>query len=173
MAKAKAQVVASDPPQVKVGRPHVPPTYGLKKNKSYLPWSHAEERLTKSRNYWICTARPDGRPHSIPVWGLWLEGALYFGTARASRKGRNLAHKPAVSVHLESGDDVVILEGEAAEVSDQPTLKKLDAGYRKKYKMPLMITPDGVIYCVRPKIALSWTEKNFPSDATRWEFTQA
>jgi pyridoxine/pyridoxamine 5'-phosphate oxidase len=147
--------------------------YGLKKNKNYLPWSHAEERLTKSRNYWICTARPDGRPHSIPVWGLWLDGALYFGTARASRKGRNLAHNPAASVHLESGDDVVILEGEAVEISDQPTLEKLDTGYRKKYKMPLMVTPENVIYRLRPKIALAWTEKNFISDATRWEFTQA
>lgn len=107
MAKAKA----ADPPHAKVGRPHVPPMYGLKKDKKYLPWSHAEERLAKSRNYWICKARHDGRPHSIPVWGLWLEGALYFGTARASRKAGNLAHKPAVSVHLESGDDVVILEG--------------------------------------------------------------
>src|SRR5205807_4113838 len=110
--------------------------YGLKKDKKYLPWSHAEERLAKSRNYWICKARHDGRPHSIPVWGLWLEGALYFGTARASRKAGNLAHKPAVSVHLESGDDVVILEGEVVEVSDQSMFKKLDAASRAKYKMP-------------------------------------
>ncbi|PYX80352.1 MAG: hypothetical protein DMG70_24015 [Acidobacteria bacterium] len=43
--------------------------------------------------------RPDGRPHSIPLWGFWLEGALYFGTARSSRLARNLARQPVVSVH--------------------------------------------------------------------------
>jgi hypothetical protein len=43
------------------GLPHVPPTYGLKAREKYLPFSHAEMRLAKSRNYWICTARPDGR----------------------------------------------------------------------------------------------------------------
>ena len=72
--------------------------------------------FVRSRSYWICTARPDGRPHSIPVWGMWVDGALYFGTARDARKAKNIAHNPAVSVHLESGDDVVILEGKASEI---------------------------------------------------------
>jgi hypothetical protein len=136
-----------------------------------LPWSHAQERLTRSRNYWICTARPDGRPHSIPVWGSGSRTLLYFGTARSTRKARNLARQPAVSVHLESGDDVVILEGNAVEVSDKPTLKKLDEASRTKYKMPLLLIPGGsVIYRVRPRVALAWTENDFPNDATRWVF---
>src|SRR5579864_8114798 len=125
--KRSSKTVAS-PIACKVGLPDVPPLYGLKARKEFLPFTHAEQRLATARNYWICTARPDGRPHSIPVWGFWMDGALYFGTARSSRKARNLAHNPALSVHLESGDDVVILEGSAVEVdlSDKPTFKKLD-----------------------------------------------
>lgn len=154
-----------------VGLPQIPAMYGLKKRKAYLPFSHAEERLERSRNYWISTTRPDGRPHSIPVWGAWLDGALYFGTALSSRKARNLARNPAVSAHLESGDDVVILEGAVEEVADKATLRKLDAAYKKKYDMPLMIIPgETVVYRLRPRVALAWTEKNFPNDATRWEF---
>jgi general stress protein 26 len=153
---------------VSVGLPHIPQHYGLKPRKQYLPWSHAEARLAKSRNYWICTTRPDGRPHSIPVWGSWTDGALYFGTERTSRKARNLAHNPALSVHLESGDDVVILEGTAVEVSDPAIFRKIDKAYRTKYKTPLH--PEAVLYCVRPRVALAWTEKNFPNDATRWKF---
>jgi nitroimidazol reductase NimA-like FMN-containing flavoprotein (pyridoxamine 5'-phosphate oxidase superfamily) len=155
------------------GLPHLAPTYGLKARKEYLPFSHAETRLAKSRNYWICTARPDGRPHSIPVWGFWIDGALYFGTARDSRKSRNLAHNPAISVHLDSGDDVVILEGTVAEVdpNDKPTFKKLDAASRVKYKMPMAAPPggDSVVYRVRPHVVLAWTEKDFPNNATRWQ----
>lgn len=144
----------------------------MKTPHKFLPYSHAEERLAKSRNYWICTTRPDGRPHSIPVWGFWLDGGLYFGTGRSTRKARNLAHNPSLSVHLESGDDVVILEGTAVEVdlADKPTFKKLDSASRAKYKMPIMVMPESVFYSVRPRVVLAWTERDFPNNATRWEF---
>jgi len=112
----KSKRPSSDPVGCRASLPDVPAMYGLKPRKQYLPFGHAEERLAKARNYWICTTRPDGRPHSIPVWGFWIDGAVYFGTARTSRKARNLVHTPAVSIHLESGDDVVILEGTAVEV---------------------------------------------------------
>jgi len=161
-------------PTYTVSRPDVPAMYGLKGTR-HLPFSHAETRLANSRNYWICTARPDGRPHSIPVWGFFLDGVLYFGTARTSRKARNLAHNPALSVHLESGDDAIILEGTAVEVdlTDQSTLKKLDAASRAKYNMPLMVVPEGVFYAVRPHTILAWTEKDFPNNATRWKFNNS
>ena len=170
--KSEPKKKSADPAGCRVGLPNLPPMYGLKPRKQYLPFSHAEERLSKSRNYWICTARPDGRPHSIPVWGFWLDGAFYFGTARASRKARNLAHNAAISIHLDSGDDVVILEGTAVEVdlNDKTTLQPLDAASRAKYKMPLMVTPEVVLYSVRPRVVLAWTENNFPNNATRWEF---
>jgi len=151
MPKAQTPKKASDPQGWRACLPDIPALYGLKARKSYLPFSHAEQRLKVSRNYWICSTRPDGRPHSIPVWGFWMDSAVYFGTARSSRKACNLARNSAVSIHLESGDDVVILEGRAAEVdlTDEPTFKKLDAASRAKYKMPLMTVPgESVVYCV-------------------------
>ena len=172
MSKAKPPNTGSKTAAFTVGFPQVPPLYGMKSPHKFLPFTHAEDRLTKSRNYWICTTRPDGRPHSIPVWGFWVEGALYFGTARSTRKACNLAHNPAISVHLESGDDVVILEGIAQEVNifDKSTGQKLDAASRAKYKMPLMVVPEAVFYCVRPRVVLAWTESDFPINATRWQF---
>ena len=174
MHKARVRKTESASNQVActVGLPLVPPLYGLKTPHNFLPFTHAEERLTTSRNYWICTTRPDGRPHSIPVWGFWLDGALYFGTARSTRKARNLFHNPSVSIHLESGDDVIILEGAVCEVdlSDKPTLQKLDAASRAKYRMPLMVMPESIFYSVRPHVVLAWTESGFPNNATRWQF---
>ena len=176
MPKAKATkssaTKANDPPGCRVGLPDVPPLYGLKPRQQYLPFSHAEERLARARNYWICTTRPEGRPHSIPVSGFWIDGAVFFGTARSSRKARNLAHTPRVSIHLDSGDDVVILEGTAVEVdlADKQMFKKLDAASRAKYKMPLTVIPGSVFYSVRPDVVLAWTEKDFPNNATRWRF---
>ena len=108
-----------------VTRPDMAPSYGLSSEpEGMLPWGWAVEQLVASRNYWVCTTRPDGRPHAAPVWGLWADDALYFGTDPASRKGRNLAENPELVVHLESGDDVVILEGRV-DITDDPAPNEL------------------------------------------------
>ncbi|HEU4760074.1 MAG TPA: pyridoxamine 5'-phosphate oxidase family protein, partial [Dehalococcoidia bacterium] len=69
-------------PDPMVSRPHMP-GYGISEDdEGLLPWAWAEERLAKSHNYWVATARPDGRPHAMPVWAVWLDDRLYFSTAR-------------------------------------------------------------------------------------------
>jgi hypothetical protein len=56
------------------------------------------------------------------------------------------------------------------DLSDKSVFKKLDDASRQKYKMPLMVVPESVIYAVRPRVVLAWTEKDFPNNATRWTF---
>lgn len=157
-----------------VGRPDMPAGYGLAPAEAgkLLPWAWAEERLIASRNYWICSTRPDGRPHSAPVWGVWVDNALYFGTDFHSTKGKNLAANPAVSVHLESGDEVVIIEGQAESVPLTPELApKLDEGYLAKYQLKLSEAAEGgPILRIWPQTVLAWLETDFPNTATRWQF---
>src|SRR5947207_755961 len=115
-----------DPMQPQPDRPHMP-GYGLPESApdvEKLPWSRAVESLIKAHNYWVASTRPDGRPHSMPVWGLWLDGAFMFSTGRSSVKGRNLVANPYVVVHLESGDDVVVLQGVVEEVKDAALLAR-------------------------------------------------
>jgi nitroimidazol reductase NimA-like FMN-containing flavoprotein (pyridoxamine 5'-phosphate oxidase superfamily) len=140
-----------------------------------LDWSHAEECLKRARNYWIATTRPYGTPHAVPVWNVWVEGSLYFGTSRSSVKGRNLAHSPRLVVHLESADDVVIIEGEVEEVRDWASFDAIDVAYRTKYGMGVAEAEEegAVWYVVRPKKAHAWLETNFPNTATRWRYATA
>ena len=143
-----------------------------------LAWGHAEERLQRARNYWIATTRPDGRPHAAPVWGVWVQGSLYFGTGRSSVKGRNLARSPELVVHLESADDLLIVEGEVEEVRNRVSLEAIDVAYRAKYSMGVVEAADegetgddgAVWYMVRPRKAHAWLENDFPNTATRWRF---
>src|ERR1700739_3377049 len=86
-------------------RPDMLPGYSAPGAKmKFVPWTFAEQRLARSHNYWICSTRPDGRPHSAPVWGVWVDGAFYFSTDPESWKSRNLKQNPAISVHVDSGD---------------------------------------------------------------------
>ena len=104
-------------------RPYMP-GYGVPKGrKGILPWSWAEQRLKKSHNYWITTVRPDGSPHTMVIWGLWIDGAFYFSTGQESRKAKNLACNPKCIVCTENSSEAVVVEGEARRVHDSPDLK--------------------------------------------------
>ena len=154
-------------------RPDVPETYGIaaELGDDPIPWSRIDEKLAAARNYWISSTRPDGRPHAMPVWGIWLDGTLVFSTGRASRKGRNIAANPALSVHLESGDDVVVIEGVAAEERDAALLARYVDAYGAKYAFrPDPSNPGEVTYALRPNVAFAWLESDFPASATRWTF---
>jgi PPOX class probable F420-dependent enzyme len=126
--------------------------------------------MERSRNYWICTTRPDGRPHAMPVWGVWLDDTLWFSTGEGSVKARNLAADPQLVVHLESGDDAVILEGTAERPSlDADGHGRVVAAYAAKYEMKPedLPGPEGW-YALRASRALAWQERDFPRTATRW-----
>src|SRR5712692_7847554 len=78
-------------------RPRFDSSYGISdKPQGMLTWSELGQAFERSRNYWIASTRPDGRPHAAPVWGVWLDRVLYFSTGPSSVKGRNLAARPDV-----------------------------------------------------------------------------
>jgi hypothetical protein len=159
-------------------RPVMPSGYGVPEtDEGLLAWSWAVERLERALNYWFSTARPDGRPHAMPAWAVWVDEALYFEGSPATRRARNLAANPAVSVHLESGDEVVILEGESQEAGkpERQLAERLAAAFGAKYgdtKWQYRPTPDqwdrGGLWRLEPSVAFGWSD--FPRDVTRWLF---
>jgi PPOX class probable F420-dependent enzyme len=151
----------------RVSRPRFPSGYGISRaDDGLLSWDWAQERLSAARNYWIGTTRPDGAPHAAPVWGLWHNGAVVFSTSPESRKGRNLLRDPRVVVHLESGDEVVILEG---------TVERIDLGeaLADAYSAKYAYRPEphtGLWFRLPPRVAFAWFETDYPRTATRFEF---
>lgn len=115
------------------------------------PWSLAEERLANpepARTYWLATVRPDGAPHVMPVIALWVDGAVYFLTGEATRKGRNLAHESRCviavsSTTLPSLD--LIVEGRAERVTDEATLRRVTDVYASRLEWPLEVSDGRVI----------------------------
>ncbi len=150
-------------------RPYAP-GYGIPSNpRGMLPWSFVEERMTAARNYWVATVLPSGGPHLTPVWGLWVEGVLYFGSGPQTRKARNIAGNPHVAVHPES-EDVVIVEGVAETVTDlDPALAEwVYAASTAKYGTGSREIEGS--YAVRPRVVFAWTATGFPKTTTRWVF---
>ena len=151
----------------------MPEGYGLSAADSFVPisWDWVIEKLTNSRNYWVATTRSSGAPHVAPVWGLWLDNTVMFATDAKSAKARNVRRNPACSIHLESGDDVVILNGALERVTDALVIDRFNTAYEPKYDLnPGSGGDEAPVFALKIESVLVWLESDFPSTATRWVF---
>ena len=154
-------------------RPNMP-HYGVAADATagMLSWDWVAQQMRAARNYWVCSVRADGRPHAAPVWGAWFARALFLGTDENSVKAANIHRDPRVVIHLDSGDDVVIFEGELAPAKlSAESMAALDALYTEKYGIsPELDTSDSLLFQMHPRKVFAWQEKDFPSTATCWLF---
>ena len=159
----------SEPTDATRSRPQTEASYGIPDDEQgLLDWAFVGTTLADDRTYWVVTVRPDGSPHARPTWGVWLDGRFHCGGGERTRWVRNLERNPAITVHRESGEEVVILEGIAErlseETADPALLERLDDAYEAKYG----VAHGTPFFAVRPDRVLAWTD--YPTDATRWTF---
>ncbi|MCW2854657.1 MAG: pyridoxamine 5-phosphate oxidase [Marmoricola sp.] len=117
----------------------IDPRYG---NASAVPppWHEIDQLLIDAQLYWVITVRADGRPHAVPLVGVWHDGAFAFCTGKEEQKVRNLEANPQAAVTTggtdangwASGKDVVV-EGTATRVTDDAELQALAGAWLAKY----------------------------------------
>lgn len=153
--------------------PALDPSYlgGAELGTDRPAWAEIRAKVADARSWWVCSTRVDGRPHAMPVWGVWIDDRPVFATGRATIKARNLLAGPAVTVHLESGDDVVIIEGRAVKVAFGDLPASLTDSYNQKYGTELDLDdPGSVFFAIEMRRVFSWDEARFVETATRWQF---
>ena len=118
----------------RVTRPRFPEGY-VQSPTGLLAWAQVVERLSSAKNYWLCSVRPNAQPHTIPKWGVWVDGKVYFDGSLETRHARNIALNPHVVLLLESGDAAVIVERLAYPLAKPPRelADKVAEAYRAKY----------------------------------------
>ncbi|MFN2504804.1 MAG: pyridoxamine 5'-phosphate oxidase family protein [Acidimicrobiales bacterium] len=148
-------------------RLELPEGYG--KPAKTLKWAAVRARLEESRQYWLATSRPDGRPHVVPIDGVWLDDAWFFGGSPQTVHHRNLEQNPQAIVHLPDGAGRG-RRGEATWVTPPAELaQRLAEGAAKYgYGTDAASYASG-LWVLHPKRVLAWTA--FPRDATRFLFT--
>ena len=90
-----------------------------------------EQRLQTEQNLWLATVRPNGTPHLVPIWFVWVTGKIYLCTGADSVKVRNLLQNSRVSIALEDGAHPVVIEGLAKPIGVTP--KPVITAFQKKY----------------------------------------
>lgn len=104
------------------------------------PWADIESRLSSAQLYWIVSVRRDGRPHAVPVVGVWHDGSFAFCTGPQEQKARNLDSNAHVAVTTGStgagGWDTgveLVVEGAAVRVTEPAALQTLADAWLAKY----------------------------------------
>lgn len=161
-----------DPP---ASRPHMP-GYGTlppDEGTGLLPWSWAVARLRDSHDYWVGTVWPDGRPHQMPVWGVWHDDAVWFSSSLDSRKIRNIALGSEVSVATDDPLNPVIAEGPARIMTDTVSIKAfleaVNLKYGTDYELGFLDPAKNATVRVRPRWVFALDERDFAGSPTRWD----
>jgi hypothetical protein len=137
-----------------------------------LKWDWVAGQLAAAGTYWVIAAADSPFPHPRPVWGVWHVNELHLSLGSPALR-RGLATDPHVTVHLESGTDVVILEGLAE--SGAPTSPALLDVYRDKYDWDYDAGQYGDLLRVTPVRILAWRAKGWAgresfAETGRWDF---
>ncbi|MEY2420803.1 MAG: hypothetical protein QOI95_870 [Acidimicrobiaceae bacterium] len=152
------------------------PGYGIQgptEGTGLLPWSWAVERLTSSHDYWVATVDGDGKPAVMPVWGAWLDDAIWFSSSPGSRRARNLDRDPRCTVTTDNPLEPVVVEGTALLVPDRQPVERFTEVCNVKYEtdIPVEFFADNALFNVPPTVAYGLTEADFTGTPTKWRFT--
>ncbi len=154
------------------------PGYGVlgpAEGSGLLPWSWAEDRLTASREYWVATIGPGGRPHVMPVWAVWDAGYLWFSSSLGSRKARNLDADPRLTMTTDNAVEPVVVEGTAERIVALDARSRFigltNAKYGTDYSVDFLDPDVNATYRVTPVRAFGLVEADFAGSPTRWDFS--
>jgi hypothetical protein len=159
-------------------------------------WDEIVERLASrsapapdahnTRTTWLTTLNEDGSPHVTAVGAMWLDGSFWFQTGAGTRKARNVARDPRCSIAMSIRDADVVLDGDAARVTEPAALARIaklwadeggwpaavdesGTGITAPFNAPAQGPPPWNVYRIEPRSALV-TLGIEPGGLTRFRF---
>ena len=111
----------------------------------------------------VATSGPKGKPHAMPIWYLWRDGAVLFHTGADSKKMRNLRADPRISIVVDSKTapyKAVVIDGTASgEAGDRALAEEIAIHYlgeRAGRRYAEHTGDPGTLVRVRVKRVISW-----------------
>ena len=135
-------------------RPEPLRLYGSRSDCAALDWTWVQQQLGASGTYWVVACGP-GHPHPRPVWGVWTPGTGLHLSLGSPVLQRAVELDPRVTVHLESGTDVVVVEGVVDGAGSVTAPESIEA-YNLKYDWDYRVEEYGELVLVRPLKVLAW-----------------
>ena len=141
----------------------------------------AEARRTfrDVRTAHVGTVLPDGDPHVVPLWFVWLDDAVYLSCRKGSGVWRNLQRDPRVAVTVDRGQAWAeqagcLIRGRAELLApEDPGTKRALSAWFEKYRAELsgygfaaytQQVGEPVVVRVRPDSLATWIHAVEPEE---------
>ena len=96
------------------------------------------EELARAHTGILTSLRADGTPITLPIWFIAIDGRIFFSAPARTKKIARLRRNPRCCFLVESGTywrelKAVLLTGNAREVSDEDTKRRVRQALNAKY----------------------------------------
>lgn len=157
-------------------RPDLPDGYIKRTPRGMLTWSDAEKILDVGRYFWLGTTNPDGGPHVVQQWGVWVDGCVWFEGSDRTRWARNLARDPRLAFGTQVADRAVYGRAtvELVRGVDEALAATIAKRYGAKYGRSFGYRPKpeqyakGYVFRARPTKIIAFDVKRFETSAARF-----
>jgi nitroimidazol reductase NimA-like FMN-containing flavoprotein (pyridoxamine 5'-phosphate oxidase superfamily) len=138
-----------------------------------------EERdrfLEEQRTLRLATVGDGGEPQVVPLWFVWLDGAVFFNTTLGNRSIRSVEVRPRAAATVDDGDTYgelrgVTFRGRVERSDDDPRIGDVKAAYARKYHgggpVPFDRWRDRAWFRLIPDHEASWDFRKIPEARER------
>ncbi len=160
-------------------RPDLPKGYISRSARGMLAWADAERILRGGRYFWYGTTNPNGAPHLVQQWGVWVDGTLYFEGSERTRWARNLARDGRLAFGTQVGNRAVMGTAivDVVRGIERSIAERIATQYAAKYGRTFDYRPkpeqytSGHVFRARPMKMIVFDVEHFESAATRFTFS--
>jgi hypothetical protein len=124
----------------------------------------------------VATADPRGRPHVVPLWYVWLEGAMFMNSTLGNLTVRHIEANPRVAALVDDGETYdelrgVLLHGPTTRAVEDPQLPTVAKLWSRKYlggdPVPFDRWRNRVWLRLDPETITSWDFRKIPEARAR------
>jgi nitroimidazol reductase NimA-like FMN-containing flavoprotein (pyridoxamine 5'-phosphate oxidase superfamily) len=132
--------------------------------------------LNQQKTARVATVGPGGDPHVVPLWFVWLDGAMFMNSTRGNVTVENLHASPNVAAVCDDGetyDDLrgVLMHGPVVEAGQDRRLDAVEHRWSEKYlagnPVPFATWKNRVWLRLDPVRISSWDFRKIPEARAR------
>jgi len=132
--------------------------------------------LASGRTVRVATVGPNGQPHVVPLWYVWLDGTLFVNTTRGNRLIRDLDANPRTAATVDDGESYdnlrgVVLHGTLQEAEADTRLERVIEAFSHKYyggnRPPFTVWRNRFFLKLEPDRIASWDFRKIPEARAR------
>jgi nitroimidazol reductase NimA-like FMN-containing flavoprotein (pyridoxamine 5'-phosphate oxidase superfamily) len=141
-----------------------------------------ETYLREQRTVRVATVGPDGIPHVVPLWFVWLGGAMFLNSTLGNPTVENVLREGQAAGVVDDGEayDVLrgaVVTGAAERADDDPRLPEVERAWSEKYlgggELPYRRWHNRVWLRIVPERIASWDFRKIPEARARRDAARA